>query len=299
MSVLATEQAADRVIDVVLDAAPAIRSAQVERRDDAAAGENPSGEQRIAADVAADRHLVEALADVDGVGQVASEEREDVVDAGTGLSVAIDPLDGSSNLATNNPTGTVVGVYDAGLPARGRDLVAAAIVVYGPSTIAYVAGGGDVVEYEVTEAERRVRDADVALPAEPAVVGMGGGDDDWPEPVADVADDLRHDLKLRYSGALVADVSQVLTRGGLFAYPQLRSSPQGKLRHQFEVAPVAYLIESAGGASTDGTESLLDRPPADLHARSPIYVGNESVIERVEDRLGGTDVAARGSGSLD
>lgn len=299
MSVVVPEQAADRVLDAVLDAATEIRAAQLARRDGGGAGRNPSGEERTAADAVADRLLVDHLAAIDGVGQVASEERADVVEAGEGLAVSVDPLDGSANLATNNPTGTIVGVYDADLPARGSDLVGAALVIYGPTTTALVAQGGEVTEYEVADGERRVRDPDVTVPDDPTIVGVGGGDDDWPEPVAALADELRYDLKLRYSGALVADVSQVLTHGGLFAYPQLQSRPQGKLRHQFEVAPVAYVVESAGGASTDGSRSLLDRPAAGLHSRTPIYVGTASVIDRVEGRLGGTDLVARGGEASD
>lgn len=256
-----------------------------------AAGRNPSGDDRIAADAAADSLLVDRLADVGGVGEVASEEREATVDAGEGLAVTVDPLDGSQNLRTNNPTGTIVGVYDADLPARGRDLVAAGFVVYGPTTTATIARSGSVTRYEVGDDERRVLDRDLRLPEDPTVYGLGGGDDDWPAPVAAVAEDVRESLKLRYSGALVADVSQVLLRGGLFGYPQLESRPQGKLRHQFEVNPIAFVVETAGGASTDGARSVLDRPPAGLHARAPTYVGNEEWIGQVEARLLGTNGA--------
>jgi fructose-1,6-bisphosphatase I len=285
---------AERVVDAVLDAAPEIRRLQAERRGGAADRENPTGDDVIAADVAADEYLVDRLVDVDGVGAVASEERAEVLDAGEGLSVAVDPLDGSSNLAVNAPTGTILGVYDDELPASGRSLVAAAMVVYGPITTAYAAIEGEgVTEYEIPpddDPDPIVSDADVAIPEEPTIYGVGGGDDDWPAPVADLVESLREDLKLRYSGAMAADVSQVFTHGGLFAYPHLLSRPEGKLRYQFEVAPVSFLIEQAGGASTDGTGSLLDRPAGDLHDRSPIYVGTTAAIDRVDAALQGSDL---------
>ena len=281
----------DAIIDELLATAPDLRALQAARRGGETDEENPTGDELIAADAAADEHLVDALAAIDGVGTVASEERAELVDAGEGLSVTVDPLDGSSNLAANAPTGTILGVYDAELPAPGRSIVASAMIVYGPVTTAYVAIEGEgVTEYELPpgdgDAEPAVAERDVTIPNDPTIYGVGGGDDDWPEPVADVVDALREEYKLRYSGALVADVSQVLTSGGLFAYPQLDSSPTGKLRHQFEVGPIAFLVESAGGASTDGNGSLLDRPAQDLHARSPIYVGSEAAIERVEAILG-------------
>ncbi|GAB3680929.1 class 1 fructose-1,6-bisphosphatase [Salinarchaeum chitinilyticum] len=284
----------DRIVDAVLGAAPELRRLQAEHRGATIDRSNPTGDDVIAADDAADELLVDRLTEIDGVGAVASEERSGVVDAGEGLSVAMDPLDGSSNLDANAPTGTIVGVANASLPAAGREFAAAILICYGPVTTAYVAIEGEgVTEYEIPAAtadaldpgavpEPRVSNATVEIPAAPTIYGVGGGDDDWPEVVASLVSSLREDLKLRYSGALVADVAQVLTNGGVFAYPQLLSRPDGKLRYQFEVAPVALLIEEAGGASTDGTGPLRDRPAEGLHDRSPIYVGNRSVIERVE-----------------
>ncbi|WP_049894507.1 class 1 fructose-bisphosphatase [Salinarchaeum sp. Harcht-Bsk1] len=290
MSTVHADATVDEILEELLATAPELRSLQAARRGGETDEENPTGDELIAADAAADEHLVDALAAIDGVGTVASEERAELVDAGDGLSVTVDPLDGSSNLAANAPTGTILGVYDADLPAPGRSILASAMVVYGPVTTAYVAIEGEgVTEYELPpgdDAEPTVAEADVTIPNDPTIYGVGGGDDDWPEPVADVVDALREQHKLRYSGALVADVSQVLTSGGLFAYPQLESSPTGKLRHQFEVGPIAFLVESAGGASTDGNGSLLDRPAQELHGRSPIYVGSEAAIERVEAILG-------------
>jgi len=275
------------IVRTVAEAAPDVRAGLPGRRipvDE----ENPTGDVQLAADVWADELLAERLTALDAVGSYASEEREAVVDAGgvaagERYAVAVDPLDGSSNLRSNNPMGTVFAVYDAPLPARGRDLVAAGFVLYGPITTMVVAHDGRVTE-SVVEADgsRRVVDDDLRLPEEPVVYGFGGRVPDWPEDVATFVHELERELKLRYGGAMIADVSQVLTYGGVFAYPELETAPNGKLRVQFEANPIAFVVETAGGASTDGTGSLLGVEPTELHQRTPMYVGNRELIERRE-----------------
>jgi fructose-1,6-bisphosphatase I len=274
--------AVDAVIDAVAAAAPEIRGGLPGRRRSADA-ENPSGELQMAADVYADELLEERLTALAGVGAYASEERETVVDAGEGYTVAVDPLDGSSNLKSNNAMGTVLAVYDAKVPATGRDLVAAAYVLYGPITTMVVAREGRVTDAVIEDdGSRRIVDEDVQLPADPTVYGFGGRVPDWPEAFTTYAREIERELKLRYGGAMIADVNQVLTYGGVFAYPELESSPEGKLRLQFEANPMAYVMQAAGGASTDGTRSLLDVEPTSLHQRTPMYVGNTELIDRRE-----------------
>jgi fructose-1,6-bisphosphatase I len=161
--------AVDAVIDAVAAAVPEIRGGLPGRRRSADA-ENPSGELQMAADVYADELLEERLSALAGVGAYASEERETVVDAGEGYTVAVDPLDGSSNLKSNNAMGTVLAVYDAKVPATGRDLVAAAYVLYGPITTMVVARDGRVTDAVIEDdGSRRIGDEDVQLPADPTV----------------------------------------------------------------------------------------------------------------------------------
>ncbi|TKX62243.1 fructose-1,6-bisphosphatase [Halorubrum sp. ASP1] len=287
------------VFDAVAATAPEIRAALPGRRVESGT-ENASGESVLAGDLYADELLGEAITAVDGVGSFVSEEREEAVDAGGAVgggpddayAVAIDPLDGSSNLRSNNAMGTVVGVYDAPLPARGRDLVAAGYVLYGPITTMVVADEAGVREEVVERApdgdgvERSVVEGDLTLPATPTVYGFGGRVPDWPADFRAYARAVEDDLKLRYGGAMVGDVNQVLTYGGVFAYPALRSAPEGKLRLQFEANPIAYVIERAGGASSDGTGSILDVEPEAVHQRTPLYVGNEALIDRLEAAVG-------------
>ncbi|WP_435147364.1 class 1 fructose-bisphosphatase [Halobaculum sp. P14] len=271
------------VLDAVAAAAPEIRDGLPGRRrhiDDT----NPSGETVLAADDFADDLLERRLTAVDGVGAYASEERESVVDAGDGVSVTCDPLDGSSNLKSNNPMGTVVGVYDAALPASGRDLVGAAYVLFGPVTTMGAAVDGEATEYLVDDGVRDSLGA-LTIPDDPTVYGFGGRVPEWPGDFAAYADAVESELKLRYGGAMVADVAQVLTYGGVFAYPALRSAPNGKLRLLFEGAPMGYIVEAAGGRSSDGTRSLLDVDADDLHQRVPVHLGNADLVDRLESRL--------------
>ena len=88
---------------------------------------------------------------------------------------------------------------------------------------------------------------------------------------------------------MVADVNQVLSYGGVFGYPMVEGRPQGKLRLQFEGLPMAYIVEAAGGASSDGTRSLLERTPDRLHERSPVFVGTRSLVGRLETAMADRD----------
>jgi fructose-1,6-bisphosphatase I len=286
---------ADAVVDDVLETvaavAPDVRSGLPGRRLTEAGEENPSGETVMAADVHADELFFEAFSVTDGVGEYASEERQSVVDcggdvdAGEALAVAIDPLDGSSNLKSNNAMGTVVGLYDESIPATGRSLVAAAYVLYGPITTMAVAHDGGVTTYLIEGGSIETIQEDVTLPEEPVVYGFGGRRPEWPAEFDAYATEVESELKLRYGGAMIADVNQVLTYGGVFAYPALTSAENGKLRLQFEGAPIAKIIEAAGGASSDGEQSLLDVTPTGLHQRVPVHVGNEEYIDRLEAAL--------------
>ena len=279
--------AIDAVFGTVAETADDVRGALSERRA-YEAEENPSGEQQLAADIYADELLEERLLAVDDVGAYASEEREGVIEADDGgqYHVACDPLDGSSNLQSNNGMGTIVGIFDEPLPAPGSALVAAGFVLYGPITTMVVARDGDVTEYLLKDGEREVLTEAVTVPADPVVYGFGGRIPDWTDDFRTFVDGIEADrLKLRYGGAMVADVNQVITYGGIFGYPMLSDTPEGKLRLQFEGHPIAHIIETAGGASSDGTQSLLDCDPDELHQRTPVFVGNDALISRLEAAL--------------
>jgi len=276
----------ERVFETVAATAADVRDALAERRSDTE-GANPTGDEQLAADVHADELLEERLLAIDGVAGYASEEREGVLgDGGDGHYVACDPLDGSSNLKSNNGMGTIVGVYDEPLPAGGDALVSAGYVLYGPITTMVTAVDETVTEYLLTAGGRSVLNADVSLPDDPTVYGFGGRIPDWTDDFREYVDRVEADrLKLRYGGAMVADVNQVLTYGGVFGYPMLEDAPQGKLRLQFEGHPIGHVIATAGGATSDGERSLLETTPETLHERSPVFVGNADLIEQLEAAL--------------
>lgn len=302
------EWVGDRTVESVcatlVESVPSIRRALAERRA-FVDRENPSGERVRAADQFADELLEERLLAVDGVASYASEERADPVfddatdatasgdttggadatEAGAGDSyhLAVDPLDGSSNLRSNSPMGTIVGVYDRPLPASGEHLVAATFVLYGPNTTMVVADGDRAAEYLVTDGGADLLTDELAVPDDPTVYAMGGRRPDWTERVTAVTEAFEADrLKLRYGGAFVADVMQVVTHGGVFGYPELRDAPEGKLRYHFECAPTSMVIESAGGTATTGDCDWRAVDPTELHERSPIYLGTESLVDEIE-----------------
>ncbi len=296
----------ERIVDTVAETAVEVRGGLASRRG-YLEGENPSGEEQLEADVWADSLLAERLLSIDSVAAYASEERPSVVE-GTGEGrhhVAVDPLDGSSNLRSNNPMGVIFAVYDAPLPAPGRRIVAAGWVMLGPTTTMVLATDGPVTEYVLERAEdgtdaahltdgvggdpvvRRPVEEGTTVPEDPTVYGIGGRVPDWPEDLVAFVESLEDDrLKLRYGGAMIADVNQVLTYGGLFAYPALVDAPNGKLRLLFEGNPVAHVVEAAGGASSDGERSILDVEAEELHQRVPVHVGNTELVGRLEDALG-------------
>jgi fructose-1,6-bisphosphatase I len=295
-----SEVVIEEVVGTVARTAPKIRSGLPGRREKSEE-ENPSGEEQLAADIYADELLAERLLAISGVAAYASEEREEVLEAetvgderdgsvaaeGTGgeteVHLAVDPLDGSSNLESNNAMGTILAVYDAPLPASGQDLLAAAYILFGPITTMVVARDGAVTEYIVREEGYEVLQEDLRLPDDPVVYGFGGRVPDWPADFTEYVEGIEaEELKLRYGGAMIGDVNQVLTYGGVFGYPGLESTPEGKLRLQFEGNPIAYIAESAGGRSSDGERSLLAVEPEDMHQRVPVHVGNPELIDRLE-----------------
>lgn len=276
--------AIDSILAEFVDATAEIRAGLSARRGKVDS-ENPTGDTQVAADRWIDELLFERFRDLDAVGAFVSEERTDSHDVGDGYSVAVDPLDGSSNLESNSTTGTIVGVYDAPLPASGRELVASAYVLYGPYTTMTVAHHGTVETSTIREGDV-LETGPVSMPDDPEICGVAGRTSEWDASLRSYVDELRDRFKLRYSGAMVADVEQLLTHGGLVGYPATSSRPDGILRLQFESNPIAHIVETAGGRSSDGTGSILDRDPDSLHQPVPTYFGTASLIDELEARQG-------------
>src|SRR5712691_6483466 len=261
-------------------------------RRDPAATRNVYGEQQLELDVWMNDLFVDACRESNLVAQVASEEMGEVKDLGRGrFSVVLDPLDGSSNVRSNNIFGTILGIFDRKkLPAPGRDLFAAGYLIYGPATTLVYATRDGVHEFvqggagrpdEFFLIEERLR-----LPPKGKLFGVGGHRDKWvPEVKAFVKELEQELLNLRYGGSFVGDFNQILHYGGFFGYPAQVDKRAGKYRLHFESNPIAFIAEAAGGAGTTGSERILDVPATGIDQTVPTYVGNRDLIERLRSRF--------------
>jgi fructose-1,6-bisphosphatase I len=92
-------------------------------------------------------------------------------------------------------------------------------------------------------------------------------------------------LSLRYIGSLVGDVHRTMLSGGIFYYPADHkdpTKPHGKLRLAYEAAPLAFIMEQAGGYASDGGQNILDIQPQALHQRTPLFIGNRELVQEAE-----------------
>ncbi len=255
---------------------------------------NKYGEAVAKLDEWVNGYLCDSLVKTGLVRKIYSEELKEplVAHEGAPFVIAMDPLDGSSNIVSNNAFGSIVGVYREDLPQTGRKLVAAFYKLYGPvNTFVYSVGKGThefVKHYDSEGKAQFLLLADsLKLPEPGEVFGLGGDPLDWSPEFLKFAKDLFREekLKVRYSGTFVADFSQILHRGGIFAYPSTKKSREGKLRLFYEAQTMAYIWEQAGGASWSGKGSLLDVASKDVDARVPLYMGNRYLIEKLRTQL--------------
>lgn len=280
-----TEESVEEIFRAVAETAPHIYSGLLHRRE-YVEEQNPSDEKMREADVWANELLKQKITSLECVGEYASEEEGSITDCGEGLSVTVDPLDGSSNIPTNNIVGTVIGIYNEELPCKGEEIVSAFYIVFGPLISIVKAENGEVNEYviegkEDEEVEIHLATEDMNLP-DPTVYGFGGNKN-WTESFRIFEKQISQELKLRYGGSMVGDVNQVLHYGGIFAYPERTDAPEGKLRLLFEGNPMAYIMKTAGGKSSDGENCLLEKDVKELHQRTPVYLGNSSIVENAEN----------------
>ncbi len=247
---------------------------------------NAYGEEQLALDRISDDILINKLRFSGFVREYASEELEDIVTIGKGEEkyiVTADPLDGSSLVDTNLAIGTIIGIHRNSIFDTGRNsMVAAMYITYGPLiTMIYSAGKGAHEFVLDREGEYVLSEENIRLKEKGSIFSPGGLRKDWTEPHLKFIDKLEADgYKLRYSGGFVPDINQVIIkRGGLFTYPALKKSPQGKLRLLFELQPMAYIVEQTGGKATDGKEDILSLQVTSVNQRSPIYIGSATEVQ--------------------
>ncbi|OHB25825.1 MAG: fructose-bisphosphatase [Desulfuromonadaceae bacterium GWC2_58_13] len=252
---------------------------------------NLYGEEQLALDVLSDRILRKRLINSGVVANILSEESPDIISVSSDYegkySVAYDPLDGSSLVDVNLAVGTIVSIYEGGdLLQPGRNQVAAMYILYGPrNTLVYSTGHG-VYEFAMNALmEYTLVRENVTMSQLGGIHAPGGQRNLYSAGTESFVQDLEaRGSKLRYSGGFVPDINQILMKGkGIFLYPHLQNAANGKLRLIFELNPMAFLIEQAGGAASTGRERILDLKPQSIDDRAPVFIGCKDDVARAEE----------------
>ena len=257
---------------------------------------NVQGEIVQRLDEASSDTFVKVLSDCGRVAIVGCEEIEAPVMVGDSpdhrYMVLMDPLDGSSNIDVAVSIGSIFGIWkrDADAPLTpdsllrpGNEQVAAAYVVYGSSTVLTVATEGHVDGFtmEPSTGELRLTSPDLRIPDKAPYYSVNDGNTArWAPGIAKAVDDLRPGRSQRYIGSLVADFHRNLLKGGIFLYTADSKNTEGRLRLMYEANPLGYVAEQAGGAVSDGIQSVLDVVPDHLHQRIPLIVGDRALVEQ-------------------
>ncbi len=273
-----------RVIQLIADQAIPIRDAFMSNQN-YTGSMNSSGEAQEEMDTWADTHIINTLATCGIVREVASEEQEGIVQLtqAAPYSVVMDPLDGSSLIKVNLCVGTIIGIYAGSCLQAGCNLKAAFYMLYGPMTTITISIGKGVAIFAVDKkGVYQMLKNNVRIP-EGNVYGSGGIRTEWLGKHAKFISRIENEgAKNRYSGSFVADFHQILTYGGVYAYPPSEKQPNGKLRLVFEANPVGFIAVQAGGAVSNGFSSTLAIVPEKVHQRTPIYVGSKGMITKIE-----------------
>lgn len=249
-----------------------------------AESDNIYGEQQARMDVWADGLFIKELGESGLVRYLASEEQPEVMEfeSDTDLGISIDPLDGSSLLSVNLTVGTIVGIQRGGVLKPGNEMVGAMYVIYGPLTVLVYALGNGVHEFVLNaDGDFVLRRENLTIGSEKRL-GQGAARNTYLLFHEEFISMLEADgYKIRFSGSFVADVHQILHKGGVFTYPGYRGSERGKLRLLFECAPMGYIVTQAGGAVSDGYVDLLTIQPQSISERAPVYIGGKREIELI------------------
>jgi fructose-1,6-bisphosphatase I len=309
---LRTQKDAGGLVDVIEAIALAgkaiahrVRRARIDDVIGEAGAVNVQGETQQKLDVLSDQLLLDCLRACPAVAVYASEEQEGAIvlrtrAEGATYCVLADPLDGSSNIDVAVSVGTIFSVQrherpDAEIeqsPVQpGRKQSAAGYILYGSSVVLVLSLGRGVSMYvqDPLLGEFVLVKEGLRVPAASKTYSLNEAY------VNDFEDGLKGYLAwahgagygARYIGSMVADVHRTLLKGGVFLYPGTKKAPEGKLRLLYEASPMAFLVEQAGGAASDGKQALLDVPAAKLHQRTPVVIGSSAEVEHVLRHLRG------------
>nr|WP_111300088.1 class 1 fructose-bisphosphatase [Paracoccus saliphilus] len=283
----------------------AVTLSGVLRRDGAALGaemgRNANGDGQKALDLHADALFMNALTSAELRWYASKEQAHPVaLQPQGGLALAIDPLDGSSNIDTNLSIGTIFAIYPAEDSAEAsflrpaRDLLAAGYVIYGPRCCLVVSFGEGTQSYTLNPDTGcfHLTLARVTLPAASSELAINASNyRHWPRPVRAYIDDClaetegprAKNFNLRWIASLVAEAHLILMRGGIFLHPadNRPGHERGRLRMLYQCAPIAFLVEQAGGRATDGGLPILDARITSLHGCTPLVFGSADKVDRV------------------
>jgi fructose-1,6-bisphosphatase I len=273
--------------------------------------ENIHGEAVKKLDLFANERIINAMDHGGRLCAMASEESDALIPIPkqypSGKYILVfDPLDGSSNIDVNINIGTIFGIYERISPRElpvtemdflqtGRNLLTAGYVIYGPSTVLVYSSGHGVNGFTLDPSigEFLLSHENIRVPDKGTIYSINEGNFEmWNEDIKKYITCIKENdpesgrpYSLRYIGSLVADVHRTLMYGGIFLYPSDKRNPNGKLRLLYELNPLAYLIEQAGGCAIDGNKNILDIIPTSLHQRSPVFIGSKSNINELKKFL--------------
>lgn len=261
---------------------------------------NVQGEEQQKLDVIANIRFMRALSKGGEVCAIVSEEEDGVIDLQNNSGkyvVAIDPLDGSSNIDVNISIGTIFSIYrrktPVGSPITSEDFmqcgnqqVAAGYVLYGSSTmLVYTTGYGvSGFTYEPSLGDFFLSHPDIKAPETGKIYSINEGLElEWQSGIKEFVKDCKiKKYQSRYIGSLVADFHRNLLKGGIYLYPETTDNPNGKLRLLYEANALSFIIEQSGGKASNGKTRILDIQPESLHQRTPLFIGSKVMVDEAE-----------------
>lgn len=261
--------------------------------------QNMGGEFQQKLDVLANIRFSRALKKGGEVCALISEESESFEDLNNQgkYVIAIDPLDGSSNIDVNVSIGTIFSIYrrkskvgepiqDEDILQKGTEQVAAGYILYGSSTmLVYTTGHGvNGFTFEQSLGEYFLSHENMQMPVDGKIYSINeGSSNSFPAQINKYLEYCKSsNYTARYIGSLVADFHRNLLKGGVYIYPSTAKNPNGKLRLIYECNALAFIAEQAGGRATDGKVRILEIQPAILHQRVPFFVGSAKMVEKAE-----------------
>ncbi len=259
---------------------------------------NVQGEDQQKLDVIANYRFIQALSNTGEICAIVSEEEEEVIelDRNKKYIVAMDPLDGSSNIDVTVSVGTIFSIYrritQPGTAVTAQDIlqkgvyqVAAGYIIYGSSTmLVYTTGAGvNGFTLEPSLGDFFLSHPKMVIPPDGGTYSVNEGlfSKYNSEVKTYIKSCKERELKARYTGSLVTDFHRNLLKGGIYFYPQYEGEVRGKLRLLYECNPMSFICEQAGGRATDGLRRILEIEPSDMHQRSPLYIGSPQMVDEV------------------